>query len=188
MGVAFIVDGQLEKRVVQRLCNSAPVRVTNMNGRNVEISAIAKLICSFLDLFRGRYFPVVIVIDREARDQSSEQIEAEIKVRVSEYGHDVQGIIVSCADRMIENWIISGTSSYRGHDISCELMDHGDGCNGKSIVRQILGGCNVTYSETTVGVDLFCSMDFEKAAGRSESFNRFRSQMSDYCLHLRQIR
>ena len=53
MGCAFIVDGQTEKKIVQHLCRDAPVRMTNLNGKDVSIAAIAKRVSSLIKLLKS---------------------------------------------------------------------------------------------------------------------------------------
>jgi len=64
MSVAFIVDGYTEKKVLQRLCPGCPIRMTNLNGSDVSIEAIAKIVNSLVKLLKGRSFPVLIIFDR----------------------------------------------------------------------------------------------------------------------------
>src|SRR6185437_1125007 len=97
-----------EKKIIQKLCPDSPVRMTNLNGKSVSIPAIAKRISSFLTLLKGRYYPVLILVDREGRPETSEAIEEElVRELVGQYGCKPQDIVVSCPDRMIENWMLA---------------------------------------------------------------------------------
>jgi hypothetical protein len=63
MGAAFIVDAPTEKKILQGLCPDSPIRMTNLNGKDVAIAAIAKRVSSLLKLLKGRYYPVIILVD-----------------------------------------------------------------------------------------------------------------------------
>jgi hypothetical protein len=180
--MAFIVDGHLEKKVVQRLCSGSPVRMTNLNGRDVSIPAIVKAIESFINLFKDRYFPIVIIVDREGRAESSISIEQMILDQLQEKGHDPQKIVVACPDRMIENWIISGQNTYNGSLLTYPCsQSSAEGLNGKSVIRASLQSIPIQYGETTTGVEMFCTMRATLASQNSVSFSRFHSKISQYC-------
>ncbi len=123
MGIAFIVDGQQEKKVVQRLCPDAPVRMTNLNGKDVDLRVIARNVASFVKLLKGRHFPVFVVVDREGRDETSEHIEQFLERTLLAFGVDVE-VVIAVPDRMLENWIIAGNpscgcTSLRGRTTIC---------------------------------------------------------------------
>lgn len=182
MSIAFIVDGTQEKRIVQRLCEGAPVRMTMLNGKDVKIAAITKAVISLAKLLKGRHFPIVIVVDREGRPESSIDMEAQIKAGIVSAGYDARDIIVSCPDLMVENWILAGNprcaSGRTILDPSCGGMD---GLNGKSRLKNELRGHNIAYNETGNGVELFCNMDFHGAAGDSDSFGRLFRLLKTFC-------
>ena len=39
---AFIVDGHTEQKFISSICPGQPIRRTNLNGKSVQLSAIAK--------------------------------------------------------------------------------------------------------------------------------------------------
>ncbi|WP_123834432.1 hypothetical protein [Methylobacterium currus] len=182
MPIAFIVDGISEKRIVQKLCSGAQVRTTGLNGRDVTLAAIATKVESLIRLLKDRYYPIFVVLDRESREDGSEYIELEIKKILEEKGICINNIVVSCPDRMIENWIVAGTTHYAGEvcDIALD-RESPDGFGGKGVLKEFLQKRKVIYGETTVGVEMFCAMDFEAAAKRSESCRRFLVAISPYC-------
>ncbi|WCS24831.1 hypothetical protein LOK46_27510 [Methylobacterium sp. NMS14P] len=114
MSIAFIVDGVSEKKIIQRLCGDATVRITQLNGRDVTLSAIVDKVESFIRLFKDRFSPVYVVVDRESRDIASEDMEQQLREMLAAKNIDVGGIVFCCPDRMIENWIIAGTVQMDG--------------------------------------------------------------------------
>ena len=182
MPIAFIVDGISEKKIVQRLCSGVQVRTTDLNGRDVTLQAIATKVESLIRLLRGRYFPIFVVVDREDRNESSAEIEREIRMLLHEKGLPVEDIVIACADRMIENWILAGTVQYAGE--ACDILRGqagSDGLRGKGVLKDFLRQRKIVYGETTVGVEMFCGMDFEAAARRSDSCRRFLVEISPFC-------
>lgn len=176
-GPAFFVDGHMEKRITQRICPGAPVRVLNINGRDVNLSAIAKQIATQFRLLGNRYYPVVALIDRETRAQSVSEIKLDLLSAVEVLGVPRDQLIVGVADRMIENWILADPSKICGlpEDLEC------DGCDGKSVLKHYLAKAEISYHETTVGVDLFCDADPFTVAKNSISFREFASVLRPYC-------
>ena len=46
--------------------------------RDVSVPAIAKRVSSLIQLLKGRYYPVLILVDRETRSQAAKEIEASL--------------------------------------------------------------------------------------------------------------
>ena len=184
MAPAFLVDGLTEKKIVQRLCHGATVRLTGMNGKDVALEAIAQAAFSLISLFRGRHYPIVLVVDREKRSQPSEQIEKDLKDKLVKMGVANDDIIVACPDRMIENWML-GDDKYFEEFYDIKLEGSCEGLHGKNEVRRLLRSRKETYHEVSVGVDLFCNIDPSRVAAASRSFERFRRQLSPFCNWLR---
>jgi hypothetical protein len=183
MSIAFIVDGFLEKKVVQRLCKGAPIRMTNFNGRDVSVDALSKAVSSLITWLQGNNFPIVVITDREERAASAENLENEIRRRLIEFGHRGQDIVVSVSDRMIENWILSGV--LMPDEFRDQYNGNCDGCNGKRHLKEVCRKRGFNYDETVIGVELFCSMDLFLASSRSPSFERFATYMKTYCPQFR---
>ena len=189
MGVAFIVDGQQEQKIVQRLCEDAPVRRTSLNGRDVAIGAIAKNVASLIRLLKGRYRPVFVVVDRESRRQSSKEMETSIINELIKLGVEVRDLVVSVPDRMLENWIIAGNPvSENGRNILLTSDLNHDGTNGKVKLKKLLKDQNISYYELGNGIELFCNMNMKDAVARSASFCRLYSVLFQYCPKLRYLR
>lgn len=188
MSIAFIVDGHQEKLIVQRLCEGAPVRMTLLNGKDVKLAAISKTVMSLIKLLRGRHFPIVVIVDREDRSISALDIESQIRADLEAGGCRGDHIIVSCPDRMIENWILAGNpycnSAAR---IVSEIIEEMEGSPGKRIIKQELRKYDIAYDETGNGVELFCTMDLRHAAENSPSFRRLFDGLKGYCPKLRFI-
>lgn len=107
MTAAFLVDGHMEQKIAQRLCAGCPVRILNINGRDVQIHAIAKQVATQFRLLNNRYYPVVILIDREERDVSADDLAKALVNEAERQGVPRDQLIVGVADRMIENWILA---------------------------------------------------------------------------------
>jgi hypothetical protein len=186
MSVAFIVDSYTEKKILQKLCYGAPIRMTNLNGVDVSITAIAKAVASLIRLLKGRHFPIVVVFDREGRGESSEALEQSLRRLLGELYDGEEEIIISCPDRMIENWML-GDATYFRNAFGIELPQNFEGENGKSWIRRVLREKNITYDELTVGVGIFCNIDTKVVSSSSKSFNRLQRQANPYCPWLRRL-
>ncbi|RTE89467.1 DUF4276 family protein [Bradyrhizobium sp. LVM 105] len=182
MAPAFLVDGLTEKKIVQRLCNGATVRLTGLNGKDVALEAIAKAAHSLIALLKGRHYPIVLIVDREKRPQSALEMEEELAALLKGLGVSTKDIIISCPDRMIENWML-GDERYFDEVYDIKISSCCEGLHGKREIRRLMLTKKITYHEVSVGVDLFCQIDPGRVAASSQSFDRFRSRVSPFCPH-----
>ena len=184
MGVAFIVDGVTEKKIVQALCPGAPVRMTLLNGRDVSVEALAKAVATLFRTYKGRHFPVFVVADRETRGIASERLEGLILDALAIHGIPLDQVIVSCPDRMIENWMLAD-NLYLTHLLGYDIDDRVDGCHGKSEISGLMRMKGLPYHEITVGVEIFKKLCPFRVSSKSASFARFAKRASPYCPWMR---
>jgi hypothetical protein len=180
MPAAFIVDGLTEKKIIQKVCEGSTVRTTGLNGKNVTLTAIAKVVHSFVRLFKDRHYPVVVVIDREGRPEPSDQIEQELTQLLVGMGVKECNIIVSCPDRMIENWML-GDFEYFDEVFDLQLSSSYEGANGKGEIRRLLRQKEISYHETSIGVEIFTQMNPSIVACNSPSFARLGARCAHFC-------
>lgn len=169
---AFIVDGFTEKLILGSICPGSPVSRTDLNGNSVTLDAIAKKVSSLIRLFNNRYYPIIVVIDRENRSESSSEICSYLLEKLHEMGLSDQDIRIGVADRMIENWIISDWSVLESNN---SKPDKTDGSRGSSIIKTEKG----TYGKTTDGVELFLKANPQIMYTNSESFKQFADMVND---------
>lgn len=171
---AFIVDGHQEQKIVQKLCPGSAVRMLNCNGQDVELQAAAKRIASLIRLMGNRYFPFIIVFDREERRETAEQVKALLEKSIRDEGVNDQ-LVFGIPDRMIENWILADwancqTKGCLKNRLKSECAF--EGRNGKSDIRKFLPR-DGRYQETIEGVDWFVTADPNTIAQYSCSFREF---------------
>ena len=164
---AFIVDGFTEKLVIGSLCPGKPVSRTDLNGKSVTIEAIANKVASLIRLFNNRNYPIIVVIDREQREESCSVLCEELGNRLIALGLNDQDIRICFADRMFENWNVLNTDK--------DKPDATDGLRGSSEIKKILG----SYHKTTEGVELFLKCNLENVYECSESFRQFVDSIPD---------
>jgi len=169
----FIIDGFTEKKIVQELCPGQPVRRTDLNGKSVTITAIAKKIASLIRSLGNKYYPIIILIDKEERPLTFEQIADELMVKLIEEDITDQDIRIGVADRMIENWIIADweklTGTMDGKPINTE------GISGSGHIKKAKG----SYDKIIDGVDFFLSARPQVILANSLSYKCFINQLSD---------
>jgi len=163
---AFLVDGNLEQKFIQRSCPGKTVNRINCNGEDVEVSAIVSRIATQCRLLGNKYYPIVVIIDRESRDISTEELCTQILAGLRGEGI-TDKLIVAASNRMIENWILADPEVVRQHPnfqkappAKCE------GLNGKKLMKE----CIRYYHETTIGVDLLLKCRASYLRKNSESF------------------
>lgn len=86
---AFIVEGDCEQRVVQRICPGTPVRILGRNGRDVTVDAMARQVDALSRRFINRNYPIVVIVDREQRNETAEQLSAQLIEKLESQGVDV---------------------------------------------------------------------------------------------------
>lgn len=163
---AFIVDGFTEKLIIGRLCPGKPVRRTDLNGKDVSIEAIANKVASLIRLLNNRYYPIIVVIDREERKEDIQSIIDKLLAELNKRGLNKEDIRINVADRKIENWIIADWEIIG--DIESKPKDT-DGLNGVAIIKKNLR----SYTKTTDGVDLFIKANPSIIYKNSPSYKRF---------------
>jgi hypothetical protein len=182
---AFLVDGQMEQRIIQKLCQGQPVRLIGCNGDDVSMAAVAKALNANIRMLK-RYYPIVIVLDRERRTQSTDELITELSLLLDNYGHQGR-YVIGMTDRTIENWILADwghiCSQMPGHE---ELQGHPEACHGKSVLKKLMPP-NVLYHETTIGVELFLKCRPNEIQKASRSFQAFVSKINFGCYWLRNI-
>lgn len=168
---AFLVEGRMEQVIVQRLCPGKPVRLLGCNSDTAPLAVIARFADAQMRQLKN-YYPVIIILDREKRTQSCDEVRIELTKHLDDKGHSGQ-FVVGVADHMTENWILASWSS-----ICAERSDHipydgnTESVDGKNTLRRLLPPGSI-YHETTVGVELFLSCDVRLVYQRSASFRRF---------------
>lgn len=175
---AFIVDGYTEKLVIGTLCPGRPVSRTDLNGKSVTLDAIANKVASLVRLFNNRYYPIIIVIDREQRNENCDNLKESLGQKLTELGFQDQDIRICFADRMFENWIIADWAVL---ETGIKKPADTDGLSGVSEIKKVLR----SYSKTTDGVELFGKCNLENVYRNSPSFRDFVNSIPDInCVHL----
>lgn len=167
---AFIVDGYTEKLIIGKICPGKPIRRTDLNGNSVTIKAIANKISSLIRLLNNKYYPIIILIDKEDRQEDCESIIENLKNELKNKGHVNEDIRISVADKMLENWIIADWNLISE---SVAKPEKTDSLNGSTIIKKHKG----TYGKTTDGVELFTNADPTIIYKNSPSFRTFISTL-----------
>jgi hypothetical protein len=182
---AFLVDGHMEKLIIQQLCKGKPVRLIGCNGDDVSMAAIARAIDARLRLLQG-YFPVVIILDRERRQETCEELIQELSNLLDGKNHRGR-YIIGMADRTIENWILSDWAQIVHEDVTyVPLPGDFQGQHGKSAIKRLMPP-NIFYHETTVGVQLFLKCRPDQIFAANESFRALISQLNIECWWLKTV-
>lgn len=167
---AFIVDGQMETKIVNFFCPEKPVRLLNCNGRDVKLNAAAKRMASLIRLLK-RNNPIIIIFDRETRDKSSDDIAKELLEEIQKQGIQNVEILIGVPDIMTENWMLASIEGLNAHyKIECR-QENFEGKNGKSQLKKIIRP--KTYSETVDGPEIIKHCKIENICKNSSSFKQF---------------
>jgi hypothetical protein len=184
---AFLVDGVMEQRIIAHLCPNKPVRRIDCNGRDVALEAIVERVDLHIHNLNNKYHPIIILIDRETRDMSSDQIALYISGRLDERGHRDQ-YVVGVVDRCIENWILADwhTVARKQSFPAKRVPGICEGIQGKTALKKLLPD-HILYNEPTWGKDFFLSCDPKNIYAKSASFRSFVDQLNCPCNWLTSI-
>jgi hypothetical protein len=163
---AFLVEGQMEQKIVQKICPGQPVRLIGINGDHVQLEAICNRLETQIRLLGNRNYPIFIVFDREKRTESAQDIMKTVKEMLDMRGFSDQDIRVFVADREFEDWILidsDGVCDHFGIPRSDVVL------RGKGGLARLIQSC-AHYHETSVGVDLFEIVSKEKLRDGCPSF------------------
>ncbi len=167
---AFFVDGQTEQRALHKLCPGNPIRLIGCNGKTVSMLAIAKRLATQIKLLNNRHYPIIVLIDRETRNESAESLKKELHEELKKLDiHD--DVLIGICDRMIENWILADKSNvlkYTAKKIKWKKKNY-EGTKGKSELKKHFK----EYHETTDGVNLLSSSNPKLLYENSLSFREF---------------
>ena len=183
---AFFVDGQTEQRALHQLCPGNPIRLIECNGKNVSMSAIAKRLATHIKLLNNRNYPIVVIIDREGREESAEEVKEELLNEMRDLGIEDELLIGVC-DRMIENWILADRDNFKNYINRKSNLPKAtyEGTKGKSEVKKIFP----EYHETTDGVTLLATSNPEEMNRNSDSFSSFVTTLAELpCTWLESLR
>ncbi|MDA8089573.1 MAG: DUF4276 family protein [Nitrospiraceae bacterium] len=170
---AFIVDGHQEQKIIQQICPNSPVRMLNCNGKDVALPAAAERIASLIRLMGNKYYPYIIVFDRESRVASASQIKESLEKLIRSEGIS-DDLVIGVPDRMIENWILADWDNVKskGKLKSSKILPICEGRNGKGLIKRLLPN-DGKYQETIQGVDWFLGINVKIAFEKSPSFREF---------------
>jgi len=169
---AFIVDGHTEQCFISQICPGKPIQRTNLNGKNVTVSAIAKKVASMIRLFGNRHYPIIVLIDKEDRINTIDNICDELHKLLLEEGIVNLDIRIGVADRMIENWIVA---DYKLIGNIQDKPEETDGLRGSAVIKKNLG----SYNKVIDGVKLLLSINKTVVYQNSNSFKCFIDKLEN---------
>jgi hypothetical protein len=176
---AILVEGRMEKLLVEALCPGSCVRIINCNGDEVSLEAIAKRVGTLARLEQKRFSPIIVLLDREGRAAESSKIKRELLALLRQENVAVP-VIVGVPDRMIENWILADIETVaRFIQIKTKPSTQPfEGTAGEARLKELLPE-TFTYVKTIHGVEWFKNCDSEIISQNSASFREFVSALAD---------
>lgn len=176
---AFLIEGHMEKKILQSVCPGVPIRRIECNGEDVAMSVMAKFIETHVRLLNNRCYPIVIIFDRERREASCRDLKNELTIELDRRGLAGQ-YIIGIPDRTIENWILADREMiFDRYGVACPRQDY-EGRFGKNDLKSVLRS-RYAYHETTTGVQMFLDCNPDVLYQRSVSFREFLNEIKFEC-------
>jgi hypothetical protein len=133
-------------------------------------------------VFSNRYYPIVVIFDRENRPQTPRELLDEINAILADKKLDPAQFIFLISDRDIEvMFVCHHTKDGEFIDTGCPETTNVDGVAGESELRNRLSKRGIAYHKTTVGMTIFKKIRPLIVASKSENFRRFRDQIVTMC-------
>lgn len=174
---AYLVEGDLEQKFIQNICQGSPVQKINCNGDETSLDAIAKRVGSLGRLLHKRHSPLIVVFDREGRSETSEEIEIALAEKLKSEKLEVP-VIIGVPDRNIESWILADPYSFNeSANVAIPPDSNFEGKCGKASIKKILNGKS-NYVETIHGVKWLKSSRAIEIQKNSPSFRRLATTLS----------
>jgi hypothetical protein len=169
---AFVVDGQMEQKIIQNICPKQPVRLLNCNGKNVTYDAAAKHAATLIRLLK-KYFPIIIIFDRENRKETPDIVARNLLDAINKHEIQKVEIIIGVPDCMVENWLLADISAINSYfEIKKPIRQSSfEGTKGKNKLRSLIGQNN--YSETQDGPNIFSKCRIDIVSKNSPRFYSF---------------
>lgn len=169
--IVALVEGHLETHFVNSSYANAIVQRPFPNGDDVDLDLIIESINDQLETVGGDISKVVIMMDREGRDQSAKDIASHVGDGVSKANPN-RSIYVGVSDREIENWILADEELMASSFSLKSYKYKYEGNKGKSILRDISGGVDLGYRDKA---KILKSCVASRVASNSSSFEQFQS-------------
>ena len=187
MRVALVVDGEAEYRSMGLVCEKLREECGQTFLRPVKAvvdpvspaAAIARMLKDrILDMEARRADLIVVLIDRETRDECPGDVASAIRGEIQRYA--TSQICVVLKDRMYENWLVADVSSLarmrarfnitRGRRVQIE-PNRADGIDALELLR--LAAKKKAYDKVADGIRIMRVAEPSQIAANSRSFRRF---------------
>ena len=170
---AFLVDGQMEKRIIQSICPGHRVWLLDCNGKDVTYEAAGKRAATLIRLLKNSY-PIIVIFDREKRQDGPEVVAEKLHDAIICQGIQEVDIIIGVPNTMAENWMLADIQSVNAHYSIQPPLEQGsfEGDNGKGKLRSLISH-NRKYAETQDGPEIFKGCRVATIYENSSSFKSF---------------
>lgn len=151
------------------------------NGVGWTTAAMAQQITAF---YKARNFNgdgVIVWIDREKREESSQEIYDIIKTSLVSAGAADNRVHVLIADRMSENIILADENLIRQEIGDDHYVYDCEGTHGKHRLSELLKASGKQYKETSTGVSLLKKVRLVNSAEKSDSVARLTATLDLPC-------
>lgn len=165
---AFIVEGDMEQRILGRICRGQPIRRIGCNGDDVPIERVCEFIGAQIKTLNNRHYPIFVLFDREKRSETVEEISSQVALELEKLGYGEIDVRVFVADREFEDWYLLDRETIC-HEF--DIPDLVGPLKGKGGLARLISPY-IKYHETTVGVDLFFLVSHKTIADNCSVYKR----------------
>jgi hypothetical protein len=124
---------------------------------------------------------VIVWIDREGRQETSEEIKQALTISLIDAGASVAQLAICVPDRMTENFILADEELVRAEFGLENYVYEGDGCNGKAKIKSMYKELSISYKETFHGANLLKKVKMSNSSENSGSSRSFSNKFDALC-------
>ena len=170
---AFIVEGQMEQKIIGRLCPGQPVQRIMCNGDQVPITRLCDFVETLIRRLNNKYYPIFVIFDREKREDDCKTLSIQMLDELNSRGLNDQDIRIFLADRESEDWILKDIDAICAH---YNIAKPRQAPQGKGGLRSLVSSVT-PYHETTTGVELFFLVSKDEIAKKCPYFRSLRESV-----------
>lgn len=176
--VGLIVEGHTEYLSFQRHTPRKYIKRARRFSGSAKIETIAEEIASLSRILSANCRIIIAVLDREGRIETRVELEDKIEKALKKFNISKILVIIVCADRMFENWLLADVASIKSklYVKNTAKQKNFEGKNGVDELKKIFEK-KYSYNKTTHGVELYNLLDSRVASGNSSSYTKFLNNL-----------
>lgn len=178
--LCVLVEGETEKAIIENFCKKKATVNRIHNGRSFRIDKMGERIVTILkNLKHDQFESIIILFDREKRNEKSSDIKKEILEILKSNKIDIGKIIVGIPDRNLESWLAPFISC-EGDIIESPTSGFDGKLDGYKKIKERLAKKNLHFDKNVDSVNFYKKIIPSNLAKISDSFQSFHFDLQNH--------